>query len=660
MFDASSLLDLPLNETISNNAILLLQRPDIVEKKADELLNDNNAPLARILFLKAISLRSQGNVTQALKFALSAHHEDLDDIEILKELGFCYRQGNDYLKAINIFEKIIKVESEYAMGWKALSEIFAEANNIEKAEHAKSKYMELYVSDFDLSKVPVLLRKNKINKAAKICQQYLKINPNNPNALRMMAQIAARRSSYDNASELLEKCLVLDPSNKQARLDYAKVLLEQYEYDRALEEIDVLLRSRPRAIKYLNLKGTILSHSGQNEEACKHYQHALTLFPKNPALLMGLGFAQRLIGNQSEAIASFRTITSRRPQAYVSLANLKKFTFMESDITEMKSALDNMDLNHHGYVPLCFALGKAYEDKKEFDVSFKYYKIGNDIKKQEFNFNPEFFSEKINEKMRSWDSDFFSKHAYKGCMDAAPIFILGLPRSGSTLLEQILASHSKVDGTMELGDIAQIYHKVMGPYARKGECERLSNLESIQFCSLGEKYIERTMPLRKGAPYFIDKMPGNFLNIGFIHLILPNAKFIDARRHPMGAGLSNYKQLYSQGQAFTYDLEHLAHYYNNYVDLMEHWQEQLPERILHVQYEEVVGDFKNQVRRILDFCGLSFEDACLEFYNTKRPVRTVSSEQVRLPIYSDSVEQWQHFEKHLSGLINTLKPKFCE
>ncbi len=370
----------------------------------------------------------------------------------------------------------------------------------------------------------------------------------------------------------------------------------------------------------------------------------------------------KTLGRNSEGIEAYRTAISYAPamgEAYFSLANLKTFRFDEKEISAMRRQVKDGTKNVEDYYHLCFALGKALEDRKQYDESFACYRRGNAVRRKTVQWDRDANHENLQRLIKFFDTELFDNRRGRSARHAVPIFIVGLPRAGSTLLEQILASHSQVEGTMELPDIISIARRLSGKKSSADESrypDVLSELTPEQLSELGDEYIERTRIQRSGAPFFTDKMPNNFPHIGLIHLILPNAKIIDARRHPLGCCFSGFKQLFARGQNFSYDLTDIGQYYRDYVDLMNHWDQVLPGRVLRMQYESVVADTESQVRRLLDYCGLPFEEDCLRFYETERAVRTASSEQVRQPIYSAAVEQWRHYLPHLDPLIEALGP----
>ena len=404
---------------------------------------------------------------------------------------------------------------------------------------------------------------------------------------------------------------------------------------------------------------------GDHEKALTLYQDLLEGAPRAPDLHLSIAHTYKTLGRPQESIESYRRAAAARPNfgdAYWSLANLKTYRFSDEEIARMRQeeaapGTELIDRYH-----LCFALGKALEDRSEFGDSYSYYERGNALKKSESRYRPESIENNARLQAQVCTADFFAQRRDVGCPAPDPIFIIGLPRSGSTLLEQILASHSKVEGTSELADIPRIVQELQGREAAFENPELLrypqvlSQMPPPEFTQLGEKYIRDTQIYRTDKPFFIDKMPNNFRHLGLIQLMLPNAKIIDARREPMACCFSNFKQLFAAGQEFTYSIEDIARYYRSYVELMAHWDTVLPGRVLRVLHEEVVEDLESNVRRLLDFCGLAFEPACLEFHKTERSIRTASSEQVRQPIFKEGLDQWRHFEPWLGPLKQALGP----
>jgi tetratricopeptide (TPR) repeat protein len=428
----------------------------------------------------------------------------------------------------------------------------------------------------------------------------------------------------------------------------------------ALEELDKLLKIEPRNRTYRTARATAWVGLGDYERAIELYRELLIETPKATELHLSVAHALKTLGRREEAIESYRTAAAIRPSfgdAYWSLANLKTYRFTDDEITHMRAAEAAPDTQIDDRFHLCFALGKALEDSAQYAESFIYYERGNALKKAQSRYRSESTERNARLQASVCTAEFFSARRGVGCASAEPIFIVGLPRAGSTLLEQILASHSQVEGTTELPEIPRLAQELQGRESTDTSPRYpgvLGDLNAADFQRMGEKYLAETRVYRVGKPRFIDKMPNNFRHIGLIHLILPNAKIIDARREPLACCFSNFKQLFASGQEFTYSLEDIGRYYCSYVELMQLWDTVLPGKILRVQHEDVVADLEGNVRRILDFCALPFESACVEFYKTERSVRTASSEQVRQPIFKGSLEQWRCFEPWLGPLKDAL------
>jgi tetratricopeptide (TPR) repeat protein len=478
----------------------------------------------------------------------------------------------------------------------------------------------------------------------------------------MLADIGIRLGQFEDAQKLLERCLELAPDFHLARNDYANVLTKRQQYEAAMVQLDRLLEIEPDNPNHMLLKASVLVHIAEFGQAIEIYDRVLEEFPKQPRSHLSKGHALKTLGRNAEGIEAYRTAIKQQPtlgEAFWSLANLKTFRFEEDEISAMRKQVKDGTKNAHDYYHLCFALGKALEDREEYDESFACYRRGNAVRRKTVHWDRDEHRANIQRLIDFFDKRFFADRRGQGVANADPIFIVGLPRAGSTLLEQILASHSQVEGTMELPDIISIARRLSGKNKNSDESrypEILGELSPQQLTELGDEYMKRTKIQRSGAPYFIDKMPNNFSHIGLIQLILPNAKIIDARRHPLACCFSGFKQLFAQGQNFTYDLVDIGRYYRDYVELMDHWNRVLPGRVLRMQYETVVSETEAEVGRLLAYCGLPFEESCLRFYETERAVRTASSEQVRQPIYRAAVEQWRHYRAHLDPLVEALGP----
>jgi tetratricopeptide (TPR) repeat protein len=456
--------------------------------------------------------------------------------------------------------------------------------------------------------------------------------------------------------------LELAPEYRTARTEYAEALVELQRYPEARRELDRLMQEDPQNKPYYQgLYATACVGLGEHERAIGLYKDLLRGTPADADVHLSIAHAQKTLGQRDEAVASYRHAAACRPgfgDAYWSLANLKTYRFTVEELERLRALQADPAIGAVDRFHLCFALGKALEDEGSFVESFHYYELGNALKHAESRYSPEVIENNTRQQIEVCTPELFARHRGAGVQDADPIFIIGLPRSGSTLLEQILASHSQVEGTQELPNIQQIVATLRGrdPDPSNPRYPRvLAELSAAQIRQLGEKYLEGTRIYRTGGkPHFIDKMPNNFRHLGLIRLMLPNAKIIDARREPVACCFSNLKQLFAKGQEFTYSVEDIARYYRTYLELMGHWDRVLPGWVLRVQHEDVVDDLEGNVRRILDFCGLEFEPQCVEFHKTVRSVRTASSEQVRQPIYREGLEQWKNFEPWLQPLVDAL------
>ncbi|HET6565096.1 MAG TPA: sulfotransferase, partial [Xanthomonadales bacterium] len=496
----------------------------------------------------------------------------------------------------------------------------------------------------------------------KIVREFARQHPDDVNGLRMLADIGMKMSRFDDARILLQRCLQLAPDFHLARHNYAVVLTRQNRLEEANEQVDRLLVTDPRNANFQLLKGAILVQQGDHLPALEIYQKVLKTYPNQPRAQMNFGHTLKTVGRVEESIEAYHRCIEMNPaigEAYWSLANLKTYRFSDAEIELMLQQVTEEGGDPDDQSHLAFALGKAYEDKGEFEQSFRWYLRGNEIRKIHHRHNIKINVFNTARQIKTLSAEFFAERQGWGCPEPDPIFIVGLPRSGSTLLEQILASHSQVEGTAELMDIIQTSRR-LAEKSRENPAgkypEVLASLTEQQCRELGERYLETTRVQRSDYPFFIDKMPNNFQHVGLIHLILPNAKIIDARRHPMACCFSGFKQLFAKGQTYTYDLKGMGQFYRDYIILMDHWDRVLPGRVWRVQYEEMVEHTDEQIRRLLEYCQLPFEEQCLRFWETERAVRTPSAEQVRQPIYRGGLEQWRNFEPYLEPLKEALGP----
>ena len=479
--------------------------------------------------------------------------------------------------------------------------------------------------------------------------------------MRLLAELGTRLGEYEDSEFILERCKALNPDYLHARFDYAEVLGKRFKFDAALQEAEALTALEPANPQFLMQRANLMLQVGRTADAVTEYAQLQQQSPDNPSVSLTYGHALKTLGQIDPAVAAYRQAYRTRPafgDAYWSLANLKTYRFSEAEIAAMAEQEAGAGIAVDDRIHLCFALGKALEDAQDHARSFAYYERGNALRQGVVKYRPAAVTTEIDRQIEHCNAALFAAAAGAGCPAIDPIFILGLPRAGSTLLEQILASHSQVEGTTELPDILAIGARLNGRLGQDDADRYPANLAELsrdQLTELGQSYIDSTrVHRREGKARFIDKMPNNFRHIGLIHLILPNARIIDARREPMACGFSVFKQLFAQGQDFSYDLDHIGRYYADYLRLMEHWDTVLPGRVLKVQHEDVLDDLEGQVRRMLDYCGLPFEQSCVEFHRTERAVRTPSSEQVRRPINRDGAEVWKDYAPWLGPLKDAL------
>jgi tetratricopeptide (TPR) repeat protein len=510
------------------------------------------------------------------------------------------------------------------------------------------------VRDPRLMEAALALHDNRLSDAEPLLRAHLKADPFDVAAIRMMAELAGRIGRYKDAENLLRRALELAPEFGAARANLATCLYRQNKTVEAIGELDLLLGEEPEHLGHANLKAAALGRIGGFEEAIGLYEVILAQAPEQPKLWMSYGHILKTVGRLDEGVAAYRRALQIAPtlgEVWWSLANLKTVKFSESDVSAMEAALASSDLSDPDRFHLDFALGKAFEDAKSYESSFAHYDAGNTLRRRSIDYDADETTKFVDRSIAVLTPALLSRPRDAGCRARDPIFILGMPRAGSTLVEQILSSHSMVEGTSELPDIPAMVRR-WTDYP-----ENLIDLDTEKLRGLGEEYLERTRIYRKtDRPLFIDKLPNNWAHVPFIHLILPNATIIDARRHPMGCAFSNFKQHFARGQAFSYSLTDMGRYYADYVRLMDHVDAVLPGRVHRVIYENMVDDTEAEVRALLNACGLEFEEACLRFNENTRAVRTASSEQVRQPIFKSETEAWQDFETWLEPLKKALGP----
>jgi tetratricopeptide (TPR) repeat protein len=544
--------------------------------------------------------------------------------------------------------------------WRALAELHRKLGAAAQAAQADRAVQGLSRLPPPLLQAGIDLHDGKLARAEQACREHLRRHPRDVEGMRLLAEIGLKLGVLDDAEFLLESCLVFEPGHRAARYEYIRVLHKRQRFAEALEQAKRLLGSDPGNLLYRSVHAAELLAVGDYQAALDIYDALIVEDPHDPLKLLHRGHALKTVGRAQEAVTSYRGAAAIRPDlgdAYWSLANLKTYRFEASELDRMLEAEAAATTSAEDRYHLCFALGKAFEQSGDHDRSFTFYERGNRLKKSELRYRNDRLLQEMRLQQEVFTREFLERRRGIGCPAPDPIFIVGLPRAGSTLLEQILASHPQVDGTLELPNVLAIAARLNG----RGTVQAaprypavLRDMPDEAFAKLGREYIEGTRLHRRGAPRFTDKMPNNFRHIGMISLMLPQARIIDARRDPMACCFSAFQQLFAEGQEFSYDLTDLGHYYRGYVELMDHWDRVLPGRVLRVNHEDVVADLDREVRRLLDFCGLPFDERCLRFHETDRPVRTASSEQVRQPLNKRGVEQWRRYAAHLGPLREAL------
>ena len=620
------------------------------------------------LYLIAANQRCLNRIEEALEALRRLEQEHPRFSLLYQERGYCFMTLLDPPRAIDAFLRAVEINPALPASWSMLECLYRQLGHERKAAAAAEQVSVLKRLAPEVIRAGSLFSDGELAVAESILREYLPRSGDDVEALRMLARIDLQCNELEEAESLLENVLRLKPDYIAARLDYIRVLLARRKYLRARREAEALLNIEPGNGVYLSLCAAACVGLGDHEKAIPLYRQSIAASPASADLRVMFGHSLHTVGRQKEAAESFSRAIELRPgfgDAWWSLANLKTYRFSESEIARMRSEESVADAHPVDRYHLCFALGKAFEDRREYADSWQFYERGNALKRDESRYRPDIIEAFTRRQIEVCTAHFFAERAGFGVPDRDPIFIVGLPRSGSTLIEQILASHSQVEGTQELPDIQRIVRELGGeksgpgdpglhPDAEDAYPGVLTALAPEDFRSLGEQYLTETRIYRTGKPFFIDKMPNNFRHIGLIHLMLPNAKIIDVRREPMACCFSNLKQLFAGGQEFSYGIEEIARYYRTYLELMRHWDTVLPGRVLRAQYEDVVEDIESNVRRILEFCGLPFELTCVEFYKTARTVRTPSAEQVRQPIFRDGLLQWRNYEPWLGPLKEGL------
>lgn len=629
--------------------------------KLDAVLAD--APSSRDgLYMAAVCARYLDQHDEAFAYLSRLKAAAPDFGRAFQEEGHLLRKTGQAANAIQAYHLATRYNPALSASWTAIAELEAGKGNQPAAREAQAQAARLKALPRELFAVTNYIHEGQILQAERIARAFMQKHPRHVEGMRLLADIGTRLGVHEDADFLLETAIELEPDNLQLRIDHIQVLRKRQKYEAALAQAKALLDKAPDNPVFRSLYAIESMQAGDYDGALRIFDEVLQTLPDDLATLTSRGHALKTAGRTEDAIASYTRAVEVYPlhgDAWYALANLKTYRFDEVQIETMRTVASDPNLSHMGRIHVSFALAKALEDRGEIDEAFHHYSEGNRLKKLEVRYTTAQMHEEFDAQKRHCTRELFERRRGAGSSDPAPIFIVGLPRAGSTLIEQILASHSQVDGTLELPNILSLAHRLRG---RKQLSDRerypriLHELPDEDLKALGEDYITNTAIHRKGAPFFTDKMPNNFRHIGLISLILPNARIIDARREPMACCFSGFKQLFAEGQEFSYGLDDIGHYYRGYVDLMAHWDEVLPGKVLRVQHEDVVHDLDGQVRRILDHCGLPFEQGCIDFHKTERAVRTASSEQVRQPISRSGLDQWRKFEAHLGPLKDALGP----
>ena len=609
----------------------------------------------------ATAQRFLGRVGEALKSLAELERRHPRFSRLYEERGQCYVVMRQAPQAIEAFLQAVNINHALPVSWSMLEGLYRMAGQPGNCATAAGQVATLRNLPPEVVTATSLFVDGDLDRAESMVRAYLLQHGDHVEAMRLLAKIGMSRQVYDDAELLFKALLELAPDYRTARAEYAEVLIELHKYQHARRELDQLLREDPaNRPRYQGLYATASVGLGEHERAVGLYRDLLQGTSADADLHLSIAHALKTLGRRDEAIESYRRAAACRPgfgDAYWSVANLKTYRFTDEELGQLRTFQSDPKIEAADRYHLCFALAKALEDRGEFADSYHHYELGNALKRAESNYQPQIIENNTRRQIEVCTLEFFTNRRGCGAPDPDPIFIVGLPRSGSTLLEQILASHSQVEGTQELPNVQQIVSPLRGrdPDPNNPRYPRiLAEMGVEEFRGLGEQYLAETRVYRTDKPFFIDKMPNNFRHLGLIHLLLPRARIIDARREPMACCFSNLKQLFAKGQEFTYSIEDIARYYRTYLELMQHWGRVLPGTVLRIHHEDVVDDLDGNVRRILDFCGLEFEPQCVEFHKTQRSVRTASSEQVRLPIYREGLEQWRNFEPWLEPLKTAL------
>ena len=610
-------------------------------------------------FLLSVNLRYLKKYKEAIKTLSKVNKINPLYGRAYQEFGHNYSKLNNKEMALKSYSRAVRYNPSLQASW--LGILGLDNTNKDLMQLADRNIIYLKNLPPELKSVLSFIHEGKLKKADDLCRYFLRNSPHHIEAMKLLATICTKLHVYEDSEFLLESCLVFEPDNIELSVEYINLLIKRQKYGNALEHAKKLYDNNSDNISAQITYAITLQQTDNQKEALNLYDKILKINPTNYQLHLSKGHLYKTFGQINESIKSYKQsykLNNTFGDSYWSLANLKTYKFNNNEIASLKKMINDEFIPNEEKIFMHFALGKVFEDNKDFHESFKHYELGNKLKIPYTKYKIKKFEEECANQIDVFTKDLFNIKKDWGAQSNEPIFILGLPRVGSTLVEQILSSHSMVDATHELPNILAIAHKLNLRRAQDIESrypDILLSLSAPQLKLIGENYISDSKIFRSGAKYFIDKMPNNFRHIGLIKLILPKAKIIDIRRNSMSACFSCYKQLFAEGQEFTYSQERLASYYNNYVDLMNHWNEVLPNEILSITYEDLITNFEDSVNTILEYCNLPFEQSCIEFYKNKRSVKTPSAQQVRQPIYTSGLDYWKNYESYLGDLKKYLK-----
>ncbi|MBT0586907.1 tetratricopeptide repeat-containing sulfotransferase family protein [Alteromonas oceanisediminis] len=608
-----------------------------------------------ILYLQCVAHRQHQQPERAIAVAQTLLARNPDHARVYQEMGYAQQAlGQKQLAASAFYQATLRNPSLVG-SWRALSTLYPALGNPSAAEYAQQQVAYLSALPREILGARDLMHEGDLKLADQVCRQFLQRHKHHVEGMLLLAEIGIKLKLYTEAEFLLESSMELYPDHRATGIEYLKLLAKMGKFQKAHDCAQTLLAATPNSPTLLVAKASAMVGLGELDGAVETYRHVLQHNERQPNVYLLLGHALKARGDFDDAIAAYQRAYAIKPDlgdAYWSLANTKTYQFTEAERAKLLTLSESAETEIDDKIHMHFALGKAFEDSQLFEQSFTHYAQGNQLKQSQLQYDPRFIEEQVTAQMTAMTAEVFEHHNSAGHPAQDPIFIVGLPRAGSTLLEQILASHSMVDGTMELHNILALVSRLRGQ--KVAYPALLKSLDPDYLARFGQQYLDETKVYRSGAPLFIDKMPNNFVHIGLIKLILPNAKIIDARRDPMACCFSGFKQLFGEGQEFTYSLTNIGRYYRAYTRLMAHWDNVLPGAVLRVQHEDVIDDLEGQVKRILAYCNLPFEPQCLSFHQTRRVIKTPSSEQVRQPIYRSGLKQWENFSQYLDELTDVL------